>query len=49
MLGFSADLIRTPSSGPSKMAIVVGIGILLVISLASLVSLKVEDAEQGSE
>ena len=49
MLGFSADLISTPSSGPSTMAIVVGIGILLVISLASLVSLKAEDAEEGSE
>ena len=45
ILGFSADLITTPSSGPSTMALVVGIGILLVISLASLVSLKAEDAE----
>lgn len=49
MLGYSVDLIRTPSSGPSTLAIVVGIGILLVISLASLVSLKAEDAEEGSE
>jgi hypothetical protein len=45
IFGLSTDLITAPSSSSSAMGIVVGIGILLVISLASLVSIKAEDAQ----
>jgi len=44
MFVLSTKLI-TPSSGSSTVAIIVGTGILLVISLVSIVSLKAEDAD----
>ena len=45
ILALSTDLITTPSSRPSIMAIVRGIGILVAISLVLLMVLKAEDAK----